>query len=160
MDYAGAINRMRFDMVVNTVYLAVASAVSALLALPARRIVPFDVELTDGSKRIAFEVWEVKEGIRVEKITPPKFDEFEDEDEGDEIEVKHRTLSKEVLLGAIETNTKLGTQIKGKSKDRREWFTRVEVQFIVGIDGNVEVDLKEVGAGLEGARAQLSVPVR
>ena len=32
VDYTGSINRMRFDKVVNTVYLAVASAVSALLA--------------------------------------------------------------------------------------------------------------------------------
>jgi len=28
----------------------------------------------------------------------------------------------------------------------------VEIQFIVGIDGNVEVDVKEVGAGLDGRR--------
>ena len=129
-------------------------------ALPARRIVSFDVELTDDSKRIAFEVWEVKEGIRVEKIIPPKSDEDEDEDEEDEIEVKHKTLSKEVLLGAIETNAKLGIQIKGKSKDKGKWFTRVEVQFVIGIDGNLEVDLKEVGAGLDGATVQLSVPAR
>ena len=129
-------------------------------ALPARRIVSFDVELTDDSKRMAFEVWEVKEGIRVEKIMPPKSDEDEDEDEEDEIEVKHKTLSKEVLLGAFETNAKLGIQIKGKSKDKGKWFTRVEVQFIVGIDGNLEVDLKEVGTGLDGATAQLRVPAR
>ena len=127
-------------------------------ALPTRRIVSFDVELTDDSKRIAFEVWEVKEGIRVEKIMPPKSDEDEDEDEEDEIEVKHRTLSKDVLLGVIDTNAKLGIQIKGKSKDKGKWFTRVEVQFIVGIDGNLEVDLKEVGEGLDGATAQLRVP--
>ena len=51
-------------------------------ALPARRrIVSFDVELTDDSKRIAFEVWEVKEGIRVEKVIPPKSVDDEDEDE-------------------------------------------------------------------------------
>ena len=32
-------------------------------ALPDRIIVPFDVELPDDSKRNAFEVWEVKEGM-------------------------------------------------------------------------------------------------
>jgi heat shock 70kDa protein 1/2/6/8 len=128
-------------------------------ALPARRIVSFDAELTDDSKRIAFEVWEVKEGIRVEKIIPSKSDEDDDEDEeDDEIEVRHRTLSKEILLGAIEATAKLGIQIKGKGKDKGRWFTRVEVQFIIGIDGSLEVDLKEVGAGLDGATAQLSVP--
>jgi len=126
-------------------------------ALPARRIVSFDVELTDDSKRIAFEVWEVKEGIRVENV-PPQSDDDEDEDEEDEMEVKHRTLSKEILLGSIETDSKLGIQIKGKSKDKGKWVTRVEVQFIVGIGGNLEVDLKEVGEGLDGATAQLRVP--
>jgi hypothetical protein len=34
----------------------------------------------------------------------------------------------------------------------------MEVHFIVGIDGNIEVDRKEVGAGLDGAKVQLSVP--
>ena len=129
-------------------------------ALPARRIVSFDVELTDESKRIAFEVWEVKEGIRVEKIIPSTSDDSdsEDEEEQEEVEVKYRTLSKEVLLGAVETNAHLGIQIKGKGKERGKWFTRVQVQFIVGIDGDLQVDMKEVGAGLDGATAQLKVP--
>jgi len=47
------------------------------------------------------------------------------EDAVDEVEVKHRTLSKEVLLGDIETNAKPGIQIKGKAKirgsDLLEW---------------------------------------
>ena len=34
---------------------------------------------------------------------PPKLDEDEDEDLEVKIEVKHRMLSKEVLLGALET---------------------------------------------------------
>ena len=53
-------------------------------------LVSFDEELTDSDdfKWIAFEVWEVKEEIRVEKVIPPKSDEDEDE-----VEVKHRTLS-------------------------------------------------------------------
>ena len=43
-----------------------------------------------------------------------------DEDEEDEIEVKYRNLSKEVLLGAVETNAKLGIQIKeDETKQRR-----------------------------------------
>ena len=67
-------------------------------------------------------------------------------------------MSKEVLLGAIETNAKLWIQIKGKFKDKGKWFIRVKVQFIVGIDGNLEVDLKEVGKRLDGATTQLRVP--
>ena len=42
-----------------------------------------------------------------------------------------------------------------KSKDKGKWFTRVEVQFIVGIDGNLEVDLKEVGEELDWSTAQI-----
>ena len=37
--------------------------------LPVRWIVSFNVELTNDPKRIAFEVWEVKGYIRVEKVT-------------------------------------------------------------------------------------------
>ena len=48
--------------------------------------------MTLNGLRLMFDVWEVKEGIRVEKIMPQNFDEDEDEDE-DEIEVKHRTSS-------------------------------------------------------------------
>ena len=84
------------------------------LRVPAHRIVSFDVQLADDSHRTAFEVWELKKGI--ETIIPPKPDEDEDEnEEGEEIEVKHRMmLSKEVLLGALETNANLEIQIKGK----------------------------------------------
>jgi len=34
------------------------------------------------------------------------------------VEVKHRTFSQRVLLGAVEVNDNLGIQIKGKSKDK------------------------------------------
>src|SRR5258705_95553 len=84
-------------------------------ALPARRIVSFEVGLTESSKRIAFELWEVSEGIRIEKITssrstPSSDDEGDDGDEVGEIEVKHRTLTKDTFLGAIDTTAKLGIQ--------------------------------------------------
>ncbi|KAF8154933.1 Hsp70 protein-domain-containing protein [Crassisporium funariophilum] len=126
-------------------------------ALPVRRIVSFDAEVTESSKRIAFEIWEVKEGIRIEKVIPDKQDsDDDDEEEEDEIEVKHRTLSKEVLLGALEAQAKLDIQTKGKGKDKGKWFTRLEVQFVIGIDGDLAVDVKEVGDG--GATAQLRVP--
>ena len=67
--------------------------------LPVRRIISFYVQLTD--QRVAFEVGEVKVGIRVGKVMlPSKLDE--DEDEEVKIEVKHRMLNKEVFLGALE----------------------------------------------------------
>ena len=56
------------------------------------------------------------------------------------------------------SNARFRIQIKGKSKDEGKWFTRVVVQFIVGIDGNIDVELKEAGAGLDGATAQVRVP--
>ena len=53
----------------------------------------------------------------------------EDDDEEDEIiEVKYRNLSKEVLLGAVETNSKLRIQIKDKGK----WFTKVRFSSLLG----------------------------
>ncbi|KAF9473533.1 actin-like ATPase domain-containing protein [Pholiota conissans] len=116
-------------------------------ALPVRRIVSFDVEVTEGSKRIAFEVWEVKEGIRVEKVVQSSLPSSDDEDdeEPEETEIKHRTLAKEVLLGAIDTQAQLAIQTKGKGKDVGKWFTRVEVQFIVSLEGALDVELREVG---------------
>ena len=126
-------------------------------ALPVRRIVSFEVGLTESSKRIAFEVWEAQEGIRVEKFTPSGSPSDEDDDEEpEEVEVKHRTLSKDTLLGVIDTQSKLAIQTKGKGKDAGKWFTQVQVQILVGIDGDIEVDLKEVGE--DGASAKFSVP--
>ena len=48
-------------------------------------------------------------------------------------------------MRAIETRAKLGIKIKGESNDKGKWFT-MEAQSIVqvGIDGNLEVDLKEL----------------
>lgn len=128
-------------------------------ALPVRRIVSFDVEVTEASKRIAFEVREVKEGIRVEKIVQEASpsDEDDEDDEGpEEIEVKHRTLTKETLFGVIDTKAKLAIQTKGKGKDVGKWFTRVEVEFIVGIDGALDVELREIGT--DGAVEKLHLP--
>jgi hypothetical protein len=131
-------------------------------ALPARRIVSFEVGLAESSKRIAFELWEINEGIRIEKITPPRSDpssedeEGDDEDQVEEIEVKHRTLTKDTLLGAIDTQAKLGIQTKGKGKDAGKWFTQVQVQIVVGLEGDVEVELREVGDG--GVVEVLKVP--
>ncbi len=127
-------------------------------ALPARRVVSFDVEVTEASKRIACEVREVKEGIRVEKVVEEvsPSDEDEDGEEPEEIEVKHRTLTKETLFGVIDTQAKLAIQAKGKSKDAGKWFTRVEVEFVVSIDGALDVELREVGG--DGAVQKLHVP--
>jgi molecular chaperone DnaK (HSP70) len=125
-------------------------------ALPARRTVAFDVRLTEESKRFAFEVWEVKESIHVEKVVPPKLENGDAEDAEDEqeeeLEVKHRVISKEVYLGAIQADALLGIKVKGKTKDAGKWTTTVEVQFTVELDGSLKVDMREIGtAGATGS---------
>ena len=128
-------------------------------ALPARRIVSFEVGLIESSKRIAFELWEVSEGVRIEKVTPVRSDpssEDEDEDEVEEVEVKHRTLKKDTFLGAIDTKSKLGIQTKGKGKHAGKWFTQIQVQVVVSLEGDLEVELREAGEG--GVVEVLKVP--
>lgn len=125
-------------------------------ALPARRIVSFDVGLTEQSKKFAFEVWEVEEGIRIEKITPPKRDDDDEDEEEDETEEKYPTITKQVLFGVVEVEALLGIKAKGKGKDAGTWTTTVELRIIVGFDGALEVDVKEVGK--DGATGTLRVP--
>lgn len=133
-------------------------------ALPARRTVAFDVGLAEESKRFAFEVWEVRESIRIEKVLPSKLenggadDADEEEEEEEELEVKHRVIHKEVYLGAIEGNAQLGIKVKGKTKDAGKWTTLVEVQFVVELDGSLKVDMKEVGGDTTRATGSLRVP--
>ncbi|EDQ99423.1 uncharacterized protein LACBIDRAFT_192317 [Laccaria bicolor S238N-H82] len=123
-------------------------------ALPVRRT----VTLTEESKRFALEVYEVKDTIRVEKVQPPKaeVDGDDEEEEEEEIEIKHKTVTNPVLLGALELEALLGIKAKGKGPQAGKWTTTVEVQFIVGIDGDLEVDVKEVGK--DGTSGQLRVP--
>jgi len=122
-------------------------------ALPARRSLRFDVELSAESKRrLAFEVWEVSESIRVEKIVPPK---VEDDEEEEEMEVKHRVVKKETYLGLLEAEALLAIQVKGKGKDAGKWTTTVDIQFIIHATAALKVDLKEVGS--DGATSSLTV---
>lgn len=127
-------------------------------ALPARRTVKFDVELTDESKRLAFEVWEVTESIRVEGVAPPKADpaDDDDEEEDEDLEVKYKVIKKEVYLGAVQADALLGIKTKSKGKEVGKWTTSVEVRFIVETTGALKVDFKEVGTG--GATGSLRVP--
>ncbi|KAF5319775.1 hypothetical protein D9611_012876 [Ephemerocybe angulata] len=118
-------------------------------ALPTRRIVQVEVALpAEGEKRVCLEVWEVKEGIRIEKIkaepTTPIDDDDEEEEEEEE-EVKHKVISKEILLGAL--------QIAAKGAKKAV----VQVQMIVGIEGEVDVEVKEVGEGA-GEPQRVHVP--
>lgn len=120
-------------------------------ALPTRRTIQLAVSLPEsGEKRVALEIWEVKEGIRIEKIKSEAPADEDDEDyEEEEEEIKHRVISKEVLLGAVQLLPKVVDGAK----------TVVRVQVIVGIEGNVDVEVSEVvPEGKEGTVERLHVP--
>ncbi|KAG6827737.1 hypothetical protein H0H92_010615 [Tricholoma furcatifolium] len=129
-------------------------------ALPARRVVRFDVELAqEGPKRFALEVYEVTESIKIDKITPPPIEADEDDEEPEEPEeeeVKTRVVKKDACLGVVQGEALLGIQTKGKTKDAGKWFTTLEVQFVVDVAGTLSVDVREVGEG--GAKVGLKVP--
>ncbi|TFK26072.1 dnaK-type molecular chaperone bipA [Coprinopsis marcescibilis] len=123
-------------------------------ALPVRRVLQLEIGLTAESKRFAFEVWEIKEGIRVEKIKSEPIErdaeDEEDDEEPEDTEIKHKIVSKEVLLGAADLESKLGIQAKGA------WSTVIQAQFVVGVEGQLDVEVKEVGQ--DGVVTRLHVP--
>ena len=128
--------------------------------VPARRTLRFDVDLGEGEgeKKVGFEVWEVKEGIKIEKVKPPKFDDEEDpadeeeeEEEEEEIEVKEKTIEKENLLTALTFAAKAARQEKGR------WTTKVEAQFIVHDSGALEISAWEVGPSGKGEKTVVTV---
>ncbi|CAL1697107.1 unnamed protein product [Somion occarium] len=127
-------------------------------ALPARRNFRFDVDLGEGEgeKKTAFEVWEVKEGVKTEKVKPPALEleeseEEEEPEEEEEIEVKEKTLEKEALLTSLELIAKQARQEGGR------WRTTLEVQFLVGSDGLLKVTAWEVGKSGKGEKATATV---
>ncbi|KAL0570663.1 Hsp70 protein that interacts with Zuo1p [Marasmius crinis-equi] len=101
--------------------------------LPARRTVT--IRVPGETKKVAFEVWEATEGVRIEKVKPPKVvysdDEGagDDEEEEEEEEVKHHSVTRETLLGAAELSV--------------EKASEMELKAVVRIDGSVEVLLKQ-----------------
>jgi len=116
-------------------------------ALPARRILEFNVGVGEAGV-VSVEFWEVKEGIRVEKVKIPRDPEDEDEEdeEEEEEEIKHKIISKEVLLGLLSLPVKKA--VGGQ--------TKVRVQVIVGIEGEMDAQLEEVGG--EVVRLHLPAP--
>lgn len=117
-------------------------------ALPARRVVSVEVDLgaAEGEKKVGFEVWQVKEGVKTDHIKPPPVerdpedvDEDEEPEEEEDIEVKEKTVEKDEFFLALEVPAKFAKKEKGR------WRTRVEVKVVVGADGKVEVEAYEVG---------------
>ncbi|KAJ7695096.1 Hsp70 protein-domain-containing protein [Mycena rosella] len=115
--------------------------------LPARRI--FEVEVTlsggegDKATKFGFEVWEVEEGIKVDKVAPPKSDlppSSDDEDDEPE-EVKTKTITKHNFLGTLFGETK-GTAVKDKTK-KGTYAAAVQIEFAFGTDGVLLVEARD-----------------
>lgn len=127
-------------------------------ALPCRRIITFALDLGKSEKKsVGFEVWETKEDVKIDKIKAPKDEEEEgqegeEEEEDDEIEVKEQTVEKENLLASFSFNARDALKHAGR------WSAKLEVQFIVGEDGGLEVSAWEVGKSGKGEKHVVSVP--
>ncbi|EPQ61321.1 actin-like ATPase domain-containing protein [Gloeophyllum trabeum ATCC 11539] len=117
--------------------------------LPCRRIVGLQVEVSEAAK-VGFEVWEVKEGVKIEKVKPPKDEDDpeeekqeggnpdEDDEEEEEIETKEKTLEKESFLTSLLFDVEEIEKKDGRST------ARIEVQFLLGADGKLDVTAWEV----------------
>ncbi|KAJ7460612.1 Hsp70 protein-domain-containing protein [Mycena latifolia] len=122
--------------------------------LPARRI--FEVEVTlsggegDKATKFGFEVWEVEEGIKVEKVAPPKSDlpPSSDDEEDEPEEVKTKTTTKRNFLGTLFGETK-GTAVKDKTK-KGTYIAAIQIEFVLGTDGVLLVEARDSKGGKVG----------
>lgn len=113
-------------------------------ALPCRRTVRLDVDLGEGEgeKKVGFEVWEVKEGVKITKETPPKVEgDDEEEEEEEEIETKERTVEKETFLTALVLDANKAQKADGRLK------TKLEVQILVSETGELSITALEAPDG-------------
>lgn len=103
--------------------------------LPCRRTLTFEVDASGAGAKVGFELWEVKEGIKIDHVKPPMFEDDEETQEEEELEeVKEKTLTKEAYLASLTLSPQ--NVIKGK--------TAVQVQAIVSNTGALEVSFREV----------------
>jgi len=102
--------------------------------LPCRRTLTFDVESSGVDSKVGFELWEVKEGVKIDHVRPPKVEDEDEEEEEELEEVKEKTLTKEAYLASLSLSPQ--NAIKGK--------TSVQVQGIVSRTGRLEVTLREL----------------
>ena len=112
--------------------------IQAETTVPARRTYSLEVDLGEGGgdKTVGLEVWEVKEGVKIEKVKPPKYEEDEEEEEEEEeIEEKEKTIGKEGYLGGLSVRVQEGQ--KGR--------TSIEVQFLISASGKLQVSASQVG---------------
>ena len=117
--------------------------IRAETAVPARRTYALDVDLGEYvkgvEKLVGLEVWEVKEGVKVETVKPAKDEDGEEEEEDEAVEVAERTISKEVYLGALAIRARQGRKVGSG------WRASIEVQFLIEAGGRLQVSGYETG---------------
>jgi len=95
----------------------------------------------------------VKEGVKIEKVIPPKVDlGDEEEEEEEEEEVKEKIIEKEAALGSLTLEAQGAVQEKGR------WKTTLELQLIAGADGDITVSVWEAGKSENKATTSLAAP--
>ena len=102
--------------------------------VPCRRTLTFEVDASSANTKVGFEVWEVKEGVKIDQVKLPKLQDEEEEEEEELEEVKEKTLTKEAYLASLSLSPQ--NAVKGK--------TGVQVQAIVSATGALQVSLREV----------------
>lgn len=121
--------------------------------LPCRRTLTFNVDASRVDTKVGFELWEVKEGVKIDHVKPPKLEneeEAQEEEEEELEEVKEKTLTKEAYLASLSLSPQ--NPVNGK--------TTVQVQAIVSNAGALQVTFREVikdGFG-EAVTATIAAP--
>jgi len=85
----------------------IAKVIEAGAPLPTRRRIA--VPIASGTNKVALEVWEGKDDVKVEKVERApidKDDEDEDEEEEEDEEIKTPILTKSALVGAVQLDIK------------------------------------------------------
>ena len=108
--------------------------IQAETTVPARRTYSLEVDLGEegGDKVVGLEVWEAKEGVKIEKVKPPRDEEDEEEEEEEEIEEKEKMMSKEAYLGGLRV------RVSGVRPS-------IEVQFLIDSSGRLQVSAYQAG---------------
>jgi len=110
----------------------------------------FEVDASGADTKVGFELWEVKEGVKIDHVKPQKFEDDEEEEEEELEQVKDKTLTKEAYLASLSLSPR--NPIKGK--------TTVQVQAIISDTGALQVSFREVikdGFG-EAVTATIAAP--
>ena len=118
--------------------------------VPCCQTLTFEVNASSANTKVGFEVWEVKEGVKIDQVKPPKLEEEEEAEEvKEELEVKEKTLTKEAYLASLSLSPQ--NAVKGK--------TEVQVQAIVSATGALQVSLREVIRDSSGEAVTATIPV-